>query len=54
MNPTDRAYACDSCAEHTPDGDGLYYNGQRLCPDCAEVIAFWETIEADDDSEVTA
>jgi hypothetical protein len=37
----------------TPDGDGTHYKGERYCPDCAEVVTFWETIEHDE-SEVTA
>ena len=45
MNPSDKAYNCDRCGEHTPDGDGRYHNDNRLCCDCAEVVAFWETIE---------
>jgi formylmethanofuran dehydrogenase subunit E len=39
-------YDCDRCGEHTPNGDGLHHDGQRLCCDCAEVVAFWETVEA--------
>jgi formylmethanofuran dehydrogenase subunit E len=39
-------YDCDRCGEHTPNGDGIYHDGQRLCCDCAEIVAFWETIEA--------
>lgn len=53
VNPTDRAYTCDRCEQHTPDGDGIHYKGERFCVDCAEVVAFWQTIEHDD-SEVTA
>ena len=25
MRPTDKAYNCDRCEEHTPDGEGRYY-----------------------------
>ena len=53
MNPSDKAYNCDRCGEHTPDGEGRYHNDDRLCCDCAEVVAFWETIEHDE-SEVEA
>jgi formylmethanofuran dehydrogenase subunit E len=51
---TDKVYCCDRCGQDTPEGDGKHYNGDRFCPDCAEVVAFWETIEHDDESEVTA
>lgn len=49
MRPTDKAYNCDRCGEHTPDGEGRYYEDDRLCADCAEVVAFWQTIEHDDE-----
>jgi len=45
VNPTDRAYNCDRCEQHTPDGDGIHYKGERFCADCAEVVAFWQTID---------
>ena len=45
---------CDRCQQPTPDGDGIHHNGERYCVDCAEVVAFWQTIEHDDESEVTA
>jgi len=48
---TDKAYRCDRCGQDTPEGDGKHYKGERFCPDCAEVVAFWETIEHDE-SEV--
>lgn len=54
MRTTDKAYNCDRCGEHTPDGDGLHYKGERYCCDCAEIVAFWETIEHEDENEVTA
>lgn len=38
-------YKCDRCGEHTPDGDGIYYKGERYCPNCAEIEAFWETVD---------
>jgi uncharacterized Zn finger protein (UPF0148 family) len=44
---------CDRCGQPTPDGDGTHYKGERYCPDCAEVVTFWQTIEHDE-SEVTA
>ena len=44
---------CDRCQQPTPDGDGIHYKGERFGADCAEVGAFWQTIEHDD-SEVTA
>ena len=42
-------YKCDRCGEHTPDGEGRHYEGNRYCPGCAEIELFWETIEADND-----
>jgi len=41
-------YKCDRCGEDTPNGEGTYIKGDRLCCDCAEVEAFWETIDADE------
>lgn len=49
---TDKVYRCDRCGQDTPEGDGKHYKGDRFCPDCAEVVAFWETIEHDE-SETT-
>jgi formylmethanofuran dehydrogenase subunit E len=54
VNPNDKAYACDRCGEHTPDGEGTHYKGERYCPSCAEIELFWETIETVKDDEVTA
>jgi len=54
VRQTDKAYNCDRCGEHTPDGDGIHYKGERYCPDCAEIECFWETIEHDNESEVEA
>lgn len=45
MNLGDRAYNCDRCGQDTPDGNGTHYKGERYCPDCVEVVAFWETID---------
>lgn len=45
---------CDRCRQAFPDGDGLHYKGDRYCCDCAEIVAFWETIEHEDESEATA
>ena len=45
---------CDRCGQDTPDGNGTHYKGERYCLDCVEVVAFWETIEHDEESEVTA
>ena len=36
---------CDRCEQVTPDGDGIHYKGDRYCADCAEVVAFWQTID---------
>ena len=43
---------CDRCQQPTPDGNGTHYKGERYCLDCVEVVAFWETIEHDEESEV--
>ena len=51
---TDKVYRCDRCGQDTPDGDGKHYKGDRFCPDCAEVVAFWETIEHDESVECVA
>jgi len=40
-----RFYGCDDCGRLTPSGDGLRHEGRQVCPDCAEIVAFWPTIE---------
>jgi formylmethanofuran dehydrogenase subunit E len=30
-------YDCDKCGAETPDGNGYYYKGERLCRECAEL-----------------
>lgn len=37
---------CERCG-HGLEGGGLWHDGRRLCCDCAEVVAFWETVNYD-------
>lgn len=44
-------HTCQGCPTVTGDGLGVYLNGQGgraegcYCPSCAEVAAFWESVE---------
>lgn len=44
--PSDPFYGCARCGKVTPTGDGVQHEGRQVCPDCAEIVLFWETIEA--------
>jgi hypothetical protein len=45
IGPGDGFYGCDDCGKVTRTGDGLQIDGRQVCPDCAEIVAFWPTIE---------
>ena len=40
-------YACSRCEQATPTGDGATWRGRQVCPDCADIVLFWETLDAE-------
>jgi DNA-directed RNA polymerase subunit RPC12/RpoP len=45
---TATVYTCSRCEQATPTGEGTAHDGGQVCPCCAEIVLFWETIEHDD------